>query len=87
MSSFKKNRTNPSITKKGELIVQQAENKQFGKLHQKYIKEITIPFTEEMSGLLESIFLYFEGDISRRKLCSKYLLRSLKEESKKLKLY
>ena len=52
----------------------------------KHVKEITIPFTKEMSDLLEKIFIHFDGDISRRKLCSKYLLKSLRSEATKLEL-
>lgn len=53
-------------------------------LKNKYIKEITIPFTQEMSDLLEQIYDYHDGDISRRKLCVKYLNQSLKIAISKL---
>ena len=86
MPSFKKNRSTLNITEKGEKIIEQAEDIQSSSISRKPIKEITIPFTQEMSNLLEEIFNHFEGDISRRKLCARYLLRSLKDESRKLKL-
>ncbi|TSJ80185.1 MAG: hypothetical protein NMK33_06440 (plasmid) [Candidatus Cardinium sp.] len=86
MSSFKKNRVIPSITEKGDAIVSRAEDISTSVVGNKHVKEITVPFTKEMSELLEKIFLYFDGDVSRRKLCSKYLLNSLRSEVEKFKL-
>jgi len=86
MSSFKKNRFTPKITKEGDAIINQAEDTTTIPLVNKHVKEITIPFTKEMSDLLEKIFIHFDGDISRRKLCSKYLLKSLRSEATKLEL-
>jgi hypothetical protein len=86
MSSFKKNRSVPKITEKGDTIVNQAEDIVPITIANKHVKEITIPFTKEMSDLLEKIFVHFDGDISRRKLCSKYLLKSLRSEATKLEL-
>jgi len=85
MSSFKKNRSVPSITKEGNMIINKVES-QILKQGNKHVKEITVPFTQEMAELLENIFQYFDKDISRRKLCSKYLLKALRSESQKLKL-
>lgn len=84
MSSFKKNRPIPIVTSNGKEIINKAEDVLDNSKKHKITKEITIPFTAEMSGLLEAIFEHFGGDISRRKLCSKYLLRALKEEYTKL---
>lgn len=86
MSSFKKNRSVPKITDIGDTIVNKAEDIAPLYLVSKHVKEITIPFTKEMSDLLEKIFIHFDGDISRRKLCSKYLLKSLKSEAEKFEL-
>lgn len=86
MSSFKKNRVVPIITEKGGNIISQAEDISNSVLVDKHVKNITIPFTREMSDLLEKIFHHFDGDISRRKLCSKYLLKTLRSESEKFKL-
>ena len=86
MSSFKKNRSVTKITEKGDTIVNQAEDIVQITIANKHVKEITIPFTKEMSDLLEKIFVHFDGDISRRKLCSKYLLKSLRSEATKLEL-
>ncbi len=86
MSSFKKNRVIPSITEKGDDIVRQAEDIVPSSVSNKYVKEITVPFTKEMSDLLEKLFLYFDENVSRRKLCSKYLLNSLRSEVEKFKL-
>lgn len=80
MSSFKKNRSIPSITNEGNQIIGKAEDADFIKKNSKFVKEITIPFTAEMDSLLEKLFHYYEGDISRRKLCTKYLLKALKNE-------
>lgn len=82
MSSFKKNRLNPNITSEGLEIIKKSEDYSLPKS----IKGITIPCTQEMSEILEKLFHYFDGDISRRKICSKYLLKSLKEEAIKLNL-
>lgn len=84
MSSFKKNRPIPIVTKNGKEIINKAEDIPNTRKKSKIIKEITIPFTEEMANLLEAIFNNFDGEISRRKLCSKYLLRALTEEYNKL---
>lgn len=84
MSNFKKNRSLPTISEHSKKIISQAEDTVYNINTNK--KEITIPFTEEMSNLLERIFTYFDGDISRRKLCAKYLLKALKEEAKKLEI-
>ena len=84
MSSFKKNKPIPQISNKGSDIINQAEDVLVRSSKKKYIKEITIPFTQEMSDLLEKIYIYHDGDISRRKLCAKYLLTSLKSEYTKL---
>jgi hypothetical protein len=86
MSSFKKNRSPLHISKEGDMIINKIENQSNSKQSSKTIKEITIPFTEEMCELLEKIFTYFDRDISRRKLCSKYLLKILQSEAKKLGL-
>jgi hypothetical protein len=84
MSSFKKNRSIPTVNEYGKEIINQSEDSLYNIKYNK--KEITIPFTEEMSSLLERIFTYFEGDISRRKLCAKYLLKALKEAVQKLEI-
>ena len=86
MSSFKKNRSVPKITDIGETIINKAEDTIPVTITNKSVKEITIPFTKEMSDLLEKIFIHFDGDISRRKLCAKYLLKSLKAEVDKFEL-
>ena len=86
MSSFKKNRIIPNITEKGDKIISQAESIVNSNLMNKHVKEITIPFTREMSDLLEKVFHHFNGDISRRKLCARYLLRSLQSEVENIKL-
>lgn len=83
MSSFKKNRSIIEITKVGNDIISEADDIR-NLASNKIVKEITVPFTAEMSALLETIFNSFEGDISRRKLCSKYLLKSLRLEKAKL---
>lgn len=86
MSSFKKNRSVPKITDIGDTIVNKAEDIASITMVNKNVKEITIPFTKEMSDLLEKIFIHFDGDISRRKLCAKYLLKSLRSEAEKFEL-
>ena len=86
MSSFKKNRSIPKITDIGDTIVSKAEDIAPITIVNKHVKEITIPFTKEMSDLLEKIFIHFDGDISRRKLCAKYLLKSLRSEAEKFAL-
>lgn len=85
MSSFKRNRDIPKITEKGNKIISNAEDVTITK----YIeptKVTTVPFTQEMSDMLEKIFNHFEGNISRRKLCAKYLFNALKTELKNLNL-
>jgi hypothetical protein len=82
MSNFKKNRPTLHITEKGNNIINKAEDIKLST--SKYVKEITVPFTQEMSELLEKIFIHFDSNISRRKLCSKYLLKSLKSEAENL---
>ena len=86
MSSFKKNIVIPSVTEQGDAIISQAGDLSHSVANNKHVKDITIPFTKEMSELLEKIFLYFDGDVSRRKLCSKYLLNALRSEAEKFKL-
>ena len=86
MSSFKKNRSIPKITDIGDTIINKAEDIVPITIVNKHVKEITIPFTKEMSDLLEKIFIHFDGDISRRKLCAKYLLKSLRSEAEKFEL-
>jgi len=86
MPSFKKNRPVSSITEIGKDIISKAEDGNNYKKAKKPVKEITIPFDMEMSNLLEKMFLYFEGDISRRKLCAKCLLKVLREEAGRLNL-
>jgi len=85
MRNFKKNRPVPNISLQGVSIIENAEDGK-KKINLPIKKEITIPFSEDMSGLLEKLFHYYEGDISRRKLCARYLLRTLKDEVKKLNL-
>jgi hypothetical protein len=84
MSSFKKNHPIPKISNDGVDIINQAEDVLITTSKKKYIKEITIPFTQEMSDLLEQIYLYHDGDISRRKLCAKQLVKALRLESTRL---
>lgn len=84
MSSFRKNRVVPNITEQGANIINKAEELIPSVSINKHVKEITIPFTQEMSDLLEKIFNHFEGDISRRKLCAKFLLKSLRSESERI---
>jgi hypothetical protein len=88
MSGFKKNKAVPKISSAGLDIINQAEdvsNERTTNIKKnKYIKEITIPFTQDMSDLLEQMYNYHDGDISRRKLCVKYLTQSLKIANSKL---
>lgn len=86
MSSFKKNRVMPNITERGNSIINSVESTKVQPKDHKYVKAITIPFTQEMSELLDKIFNHFEGDISRRKLCSRYLVKALRSEVDILKL-
>ena len=44
---------------------------------------ITPEVGKQQMDLLEKIFIHFDGDISRRKLCAKYLLKSLRSEAEK----
>ena len=83
MSSFKKNKPISSITNEGNKIISKSED---SKNYKKFetVKEITVPCNQEMFDLIEYLFNHFDGDISRRRLCSKYLLKSLKEERKKI---
>ena len=88
MSSFKKNRSVPKITDIGKAIVEGAEDTTPTPIAiaNRSVKEITIPFTKEMSDLLEKLYMHFDGDISRRKLCAKYLLKALRTGVNKFEL-
>ena len=95
MPSFKKNRNTPTITSVGKEIINSSETDNSllesaevasSAIKKVTKKEITIPFHEEMSEILETIYAHYEGDISRRRICAKLLEKKLKEEKQRLGL-
>lgn len=47
-------------------------------------KEFTFPLSAKHAGLLEKLFEYHDGDISRRKLGSKALAFGIEQEAERL---
>jgi hypothetical protein len=87
MSKFRKNTPINTPDKDSERYINKAEDGVVSKeiIADKFQrKEFTFPLSSKHAGLLEKIYNYHDGDISRRKIGSKALAFGIEKESEKL---
>ena len=82
MSKFRKNIPVNVPSSKSEEYINKAEDGISKTVYKK--KEFTFPLSSKHAGLLEKIYEYYDGDISRRKLGAKALISGIESEAEKL---
>lgn len=90
MSKFRKNTPIVTPDKKSETYINQAEDGSVDKVKSNALfqkKEFTFPLSAKHAGLLEKLFEYYDGDISRRKIGAKALAFGIEKEADKLGIY
>lgn len=88
MSKFTKNTPINTPTESDKKFINNAEDIKVKNQIEKGIKyskkDFTFPLSAKHAGLLEKIYDYYEGDISRRKIGAKALAKAIENEANKL---
>ncbi len=90
MSKFRKNTPIVTPDKKSETYINQAEDGAIDKVKNNAFfqkKEFTFPLSAKHAGLLEKLYEYHDGDISRRKIGAKALAFGIEKEAEKFGIY
>lgn len=90
MSKFRKNTPLINPDEHAKSFIEAAEDGNINKVEKKMAgasyakKEFTFPLSAKHAGLLEKIFNFYDGDISRRKLGAKALALGIETEAERL---